>query len=174
MIFPTRVTWRGSVPSRGDAPALIQGPGDVVLVSRGGQERWLVFRCPSGCGDELPINLDPRTGAAWRLYNPGPTVSVYPSVWRESGCRAHFIVSRGRLWGLSRDRDIWHSPDLDESIISTVRSHLTGTFRHYYDVAVSSGLEPWETLGACSLLVRRHEAVEGVGKSRDCFRRPTQ
>ncbi len=48
--------------------------------------------CPDGCGDTLVINLDDRAGKAWLLDERRGKLSLYPSVWREDGCRSHFIL----------------------------------------------------------------------------------
>src|SRR6266478_332599 len=82
------------VPTRGEASAYLKAPGDAVIVERG-RPRLLMLSCPCGCGEELPINLDARAGPAWRLYRNRRTgMSLFPSVWRESGCESHFVV-----WG---------------------------------------------------------------------------
>ena len=168
MTVATKIRWRGTVSSRGDAARLLPDTGDVVLVSRGGTKRWLVFRCPSGCGDELPINLDARSGPAWRLYNPGRYASLHPSVWRESGCEAHFILSRGRLWVFGGQDSDWGEPPGPDTV-DVVRGHLTSHPTHYFDIAEALGFEPWETLKACRLLVRNGGAVEGRDREQAHF-----
>jgi hypothetical protein len=170
MTAASRIRWCGTVQSRGDATALIPKTGDVVLVARGGKARWLVFRCPSGCGEELPINLDSRSGPAWRVYEPGPSASLYPSVWRESGCRAHFILSRGRLWVFSGERVPWEDVRPEESFVARVRDRLAARGEHYVDIAESIDGEPWDTLRACRLLVRLGDAIEGIDSARGYFR----
>jgi hypothetical protein len=96
-----RIRDRGKVESRHDADALLERPGDVVMVDRG-RPRSLVLSCPDGCGSVLTINLEPRSGKAWRLYRQGDSISLFPSVWRDNGCRAHFV-----LW---HDRLLWCGP----------------------------------------------------------------
>ena len=167
-VLPIR--WCGTVSSRGEVPASIPCTGDVVLVSRSNTLRWLVFRCPCGCGDELPINLDYRLGPAWKLYNTGPQASLYPSIWRESGCKSHFILSRGRIWLLGRRDDSWDLAMPDEKIVASVRQYLRREVMHYAEIADSLSLEPWDTLRACKALVRRGLAVEGTNKDRGRFR----
>lgn len=164
--------WKGTVETRGAARPLIAETGDVVLVSRGGWDRWLVFRCPCGCGTELPINLDGRAGPAWRIYHPGPSASLYPSVWRDSGCGAHFILSRGYVWVLAEYDHSVSRATPDERLVAAVRDALGETVVHYYDLSEALGSEPWETLDACRELVRRREAVEErTSRQRGCFRR---
>src|SRR4051812_45982925 len=87
----TKARLRGSVASRDDARPQLQEAGDVVLVERGCL-RSAVIKCPCGCGEELVINLDRRVGPAWRLYRDERGLTLYPSVWRDSGCCTHFIL----------------------------------------------------------------------------------
>src|SRR5689334_15444381 len=86
-----KVRWCGIVASRDDARPLLQKAGDVVLVERG-VPRSAILKCPCGCGEDLVLNLDRRLGRAWRLYRDRRGLTLYPSVWRESGCRSHFIL----------------------------------------------------------------------------------
>jgi len=167
----SHIRWRGTVGSRGDATSRLLVAGDVVLVSRGGHRRWLVFRCPSNCGEELPINLDARAGPAWRLYNPGPSASLHPSVWRDSGCRVHFILSRGRLWLFEQGGREWDYSGVDEDVKRTVCASLTSEGQNYFDIATMLDLEPWEVLRACRHLVRDGLAFEGRGQHSNCFGR---
>src|ERR1700722_8970214 len=102
----------GVVSSRGEASAYLKAPGDAVLVERG-RPRLLLLSCPCGCGEHFPINLDPRAGPAWRLYrNRTGAITLYPSVWRESGCYSHYIIWRDRilLFGGAED-------ELDDSML---------------------------------------------------------
>jgi len=86
-----RIRDRGTVAHRRDADNLLERPGDCVLVERG-VPRSLVILCPDGCGDTLTINLDRRTAKAWRFFRRRNQVSLFPSVWRDTGCGSHFII----------------------------------------------------------------------------------
>jgi Family of unknown function (DUF6527) len=164
----SRVRWLGQVESRAGVAKILASPGDAILVSRAGHHRWLIFSCPCGCGTELPVNLDRRTGAAWRLYNPGPKVTLYPSVWRESGCEAHFILSHGRLIGMRWDE--WFSGALgNEMLIARVGAALRTEPEHYAELAERVNDEPWDVLRACRELVDRSRATEGSGDLRGHF-----
>lgn len=81
----------------------------IVVVERG-LLRWVVFQCPCGCGELVTINLDKRVGPSWRLTRKKDSVSLNPSVWRESGCRSHFILWNNRVWMFRR----WRSGDKEE------------------------------------------------------------
>ena len=170
---PARIRWRGIAESRGAVGARLENTADVALVSRAGRWRWLVFRCPCGCGLELPVNLDSRTGPAWHLYRPGPNMTLYPSVWRESDCRSHFIVSRGRLW--IADGSWWEEirDTTDDSLVRRVLQELGDSSRHYFDIAEGIEEEPWDVLDACRTLVRRDQAEEAEFERRGFFRTKT-
>ena len=88
----------GEAQHRDEAEARLEQPGDAMIVRRG-VLRSLVMRCPDGCGETLAINLDPRMAKAWRFYERRGQATLFPSVWRDSGCESHFIVWRGKiLW----------------------------------------------------------------------------
>lgn len=86
----------GEAEYRDEAEAALSAPGDAVFVVRG-RTRSIVMSCPDGCGETLVVNIDPRAGKAWRLDTRGEGVTLYPSVWRDGGCKSHFIVWRGFL-----------------------------------------------------------------------------
>jgi len=148
---------------------MLSEPGDTVLVSRSGQDRWLVMSCPCGCGAAIPINLDRRTGPAWRLYNAGPKITVYPSVWRESDCEAHFIISRGRVFTIAFES--WYDDELLQGLIPKVESALGSMPQHYAEIADTLDEEPWDVLRVCRYLVERQRAKEGTDDLRSHFSR---
>ena len=102
------VNFKGEVEFRRDADDLTLAPGDSVAVVRG-RPRSFVMACPDGCGERLTINLDQRSGLAWRLYETSRGVTLFPSVWRDSGCRSHFIVWHDTIlwcdWYIETERE---------------------------------------------------------------------
>jgi hypothetical protein len=77
---------------------LVSGGDDIVIIERG-RARTVLFNCPDRCGDIVVINVDPVHRPVWRLALGDHGVTLMPSVWRTSGCRAHFIVWRSQiLW----------------------------------------------------------------------------
>lgn len=79
-----------------------QSQGTLVPVRRG-RLRAIVFSCPCGCAELLVINLDRRTGKAWKLYARAGRVTLSPSVWRTTGCKSHFFVIANRVvWAMPR------------------------------------------------------------------------
>lgn len=143
----------GSAPRYSEAMQRIEKPGDYVLVVRG-SPRAIVMSCPDGCGEHVVINLDRQGGPAWRRYTSGDTLSIYPSVWRGSGCRAHFIVVRDRIYWCGVD-GAGTAASVDKSLISTVVERLNhATPVHYEIIAASLGAIPWEVIWACEALQR--------------------
>lgn len=171
-----KLNFKGSVASRSDASQHLKKPGDTVLIERG-YPKWLVMKCPDGCGDELPINLDSRAGPAWRIYqSPHLGITIYPSVWRDTGCEAHFIVWRNMIlllgdWDDTEYDRFWDDKALNE-LRGAVLVHLPiEKLVHFVDIADELGELPWDVLKACRELVKRKLAVEGEHKQRQKFRR---
>jgi uncharacterized protein DUF6527 len=166
---------KGVVQSRQEIAGLLRAPGDAVLVERG-VLRWLILACPCGCGSQLPINLDPRTGPAWRLYQDSRRgMSLYPSVWRETDCGSHFILWRDKIIVLGAN---------EESIASQTRAEVQAELRlavlaripkvksvSYLDLAKHLNEVPWEILAVCRDLVLAGTLREGKSKRRGRFAR---
>ena len=165
----------GRVSTRGDASTYLKSAGDAVLVERG-RPRLLVLSCPCGCGEEFPINLDPRAGPAWRLYGNNHTgISLFPSVWREGGCRSHYIIWRDKilLFGQNEEEfDTSPQPDNIPQLIDAVQKWLPATaLIPFAEIAGALDAVPWDVLTVCRRLVRSGLAREGRGKQRGSFGR---
>ena len=149
----TKIRYLGEAAGQGASRALLKDLGDVALDFRD-VPRSLVMKCPDGCGQMLSINLDRRSGKAWRLYGRGDQLTLFPSVWRDEGCEAHFILWRGQImWCDSKSTVGWHDPEL----IARVRRLLEGAAPRsidHVDLALQLDAIPWETLWACESLVR--------------------
>lgn len=149
----------GTASRYSEAMQRIKQPGDYVLVVRG-TPRGIVMSCPDGCGEHVIINLDRQGGPAWRRYASGGKLSIYPSVWRDSGCRAHFIVVRDRIYWCGAD-GAGTAVQVEESLVSTVLERLNHvTPVHYETIAASLGAIPWEVIWACAALQRSGLASE--------------
>ena len=166
-----RISFKGIKNTHGDALECLKNPGDLAIVERG-RPRALVFRCPCGCGDVVTINLDKRAGKAWNLYRRRNSVTLYPSVWRDSGCESHFV-----LWS---DRVLWVDDDWlfeDEDIKKLAGDILplfpAREFLHFYDIAEKIDSIPWSVLRACRKLVSDGVLIEGRDKRRGYFMRGT-
>ena len=161
--------------SRIGASDLLEAPGDAVLITRG-KPRWLLLRCPCGCGEEIPVNVDARAGKAWRLYRGSITgITLFPSVWRDTGCESHFVIWRDRIlmfgptqkWGAS-PREYLDLTTLSKRVLE---SWPHGRLVSYVEVADALQEIPWDIQEACRDLVRAGALVEGSGEQRGTFRR---
>lgn len=172
MTMPARtLRWRGTGEYRDQAEPLLERAGDVAGVVRG-RPRSLLIKCPDGCGETLVINLDERAGKAWAIDIRQGTLSLFPSVWREDGCRSHFI-----LW---RDRIIWcgpfelgnEEPAYDAALEAVVLASLDERrLRGGVEIAIDLGEIPWDVLRALRRLVLAGMVEEGRGDLRNHFRR---
>lgn len=164
---------KGVVDSRSRAERHLRSPGDAVLVERG-VPRWLLMACPCGCGAVLPINLDARAGKAWRLYRSQKWgMSLFPSVWRDTDCRSHFIIWRNNILLFGQREEDFESPSSDHEtarLAETAFGCLPSTgFQSFVAVADALGEIPWDVLHALRYLVRRGLAREGLGNEQGTF-----
>lgn len=163
------------VSTRSEASGLLALAGDAVLIERG-CPRWLLLVCPCGCGEEFPINLDPRAGPAWRLYlNSRTGLTLFPSVWRDTGCRSHYIIWRNKIYLFGRYGDDFDDEEQADDIVAlteSVRDRLpTNGLIPYTGIADALNAIPWDVLAVCRRLVRMGVAREGEDKQRGCFGR---
>lgn len=167
--YARRLALRAEVTSRGDVEPHLRLPGDAVLVRRG-RLRSIVIACPDGCGEVLTINLDPEAGPAWRLYSGRRGVTIFPSVWRSTGCKSHFIIWENLIvWCNGFDSE---EPEYDDRLEARVyelleRARLTP----FTDLADRLNEIPWDVLRACQRLVRKKLAKSGSGKTAQHFMR---
>lgn len=60
--------------------------------------RWALFLCPCKCGHVITLSLQAAHHPHWRVFKGRqghPT--LYPSIWRNSGCLSHFWVDDGQI-----------------------------------------------------------------------------
>jgi len=162
----SRLVFRGTVEYRHEANPKLDQPGVAVLVSRG-VNRSLAMACPDGCGEQLTINLDKRSGPSWRYYGTESGITLFPSVWRDTGCKSHFIIWRSRIYWCDLGDEL---ESVDSHLLNAVREKLPRNFIRYVDLADQMGLEPWAVLSACVALCRRQAAVRGKARAADQFR----
>jgi Family of unknown function (DUF6527) len=159
------INLRGTAERHSDAIDLVPQAGDVALVRRGAL-RSLAIRCPDGCGEVISVNLDPRTGPAWKLYEREDSLTLFPSVWRESGCEAHFILWRNRLiWCDVSHPHSYRSEELKRRIHKLLPAPGL-PHAHYADLASQLDVIPWEALWTCESLVTDRLAVSSEKGSR--------
>lgn len=167
-----RVRDRGTVARRHEADALLEQTGDCVLVRRDSL-RSFVMVCPDGCGDTLTINLDPRTAKAWRFYRKRNQISLFPSVWRDTGCGSHFIVWNHTI--------VWCGPNVDDkeaitddvlSLRQRVLRVVSYDWQHFTELAEKIEEVPWDVYRVCKDLARKSGPLtEGTNRFEGFFKR---
>mgnify|MGYP003663145682 CR=1 FL=1 len=97
---PRRVVAYGrvvQVESQSEGSAAAADGQTLAIVSGSNGPKWLIMRCPCGCGETRRISLSKQVPPTWTLkVEPGPSVTLSPSVDLRSECRAHFILTRNR------------------------------------------------------------------------------
>ncbi len=165
-----RLKLQAHVASRDEARRLVTQPGDAALVVRG-RPRSVVMGCPCGCGDQLTINLDSLSGPAWRFAERNGEVTLYPSVWRESGCKSHFVVWQNQIYLFGQNDFLRRRhPELEDRVYKQLAD---GQAHHFADIADALDELPWSVLVACENLVSDGKARELEKPNRGTFiRRP--
>ena len=88
------------VGTQAEARAAVEAEDALAIVRGEVGHKWLVMRCPCGCGEIRRVSLSPSVQPAWRYaIDRGGHVSLYPSVDLTSACRAHFILRRNIAFG---------------------------------------------------------------------------
>ena len=70
-----------------------------VYLAGEGEHLWAAAMiCPCGCGEVIELNLLKQVRPCWSIkeHSDG-LISLRPSVWRQKGCRSHFVVRHGRI-----------------------------------------------------------------------------
>lgn len=166
-----RVRFQGTGEYRDEAEPLLLAAGDIAGVVRG-RPRSLLIKCPDGCGDTLVINLDPRAGKAWQLIERRNSMTLYPSVWREDGCRSHFIIWRDHLLWCGRFELDNVEPEYDPGLEGRVFAETSeGLARTAHEIAATLDEITWEVSRVLRRLVRLHLVEEEEGKVRGRYRR---
>ena len=83
-----------------------------------GPYRWSVaLQCPCRCRDVIQLNLLAEAEPRWKLTLHGDdTVTLYPSIWRQKGCRSHFFIRRGKIeWFVPREQRLREQEGSHES-----------------------------------------------------------
>lgn len=160
-----------TVESRSELSAHPLKAGEAILVARG-IPRWLVLGCPDGCGDTLPINLDPRSGKAWRFVEKRGRITLYPSIWRDTGCQSHFIIWDSKIWLFGAAVEITASEErssreVEAAVLALLRAHPS-SYRSIDSLAEELDVSPWQIWNACQALQRRQLLIMSANK--DSFR----
>lgn len=93
----------------------------VVYVSL--ENRTVVHKCCSGCGERVVVNLSP---AGWKLTFDGETISLSPSIGNGSlACKSHYWIQENRVvWAMPlTSRETQRSQLADRSSVMTHHRH---------------------------------------------------
>ena len=73
--------------------------GGTLYILGEGHHRWSVaLQCPCRCRAIIQLNLLAEAEPRWNLaLHRDETVTLYPSIWRQKGCRSHFFIRRGKV-----------------------------------------------------------------------------
>lgn len=102
--FWIRKLWQCHGPKRrlividGDTPPENLQTRHLYICRDDGEDWSVAMRCPCGCGDKLEMMLLKEAKPKWMLKTEDqdpPT--LHPSVWRQSGCGAHFWLRNGHI-----------------------------------------------------------------------------
>lgn len=167
-----RAHLKGIVPSHQEAVALVANPGDVAIVKRD-ILRSVVMRCPDGCGDAITLNLDPRTDKAWRVYKSKKGLTLFPSVWRDTGCQSHFVlwndlISWVDIFETEEEDDTQEKQQIEERVWNLLKPD---SFTDFVQIADALQEIPWAVLDVCRHLVKEKRAVAGSGLMKTCFKK---
>ena len=79
----------------------------TVYLCGEGQYLWAAAMiCPCGCKQVINLNLLQNVRPRWSVKeHKDGTVTLTPSVWRQNGCRSHFILRQGRIQWCKADLD---------------------------------------------------------------------
>jgi hypothetical protein len=68
-----------------------------VYLAGGTENFWgAAMLCPCGCGETIELNLLKQVRPCWSVHEDADgLVTLHPSVWRQKGCRSHFLLQHG-------------------------------------------------------------------------------
>lgn len=70
----------------------------VFVICEGSNPDSLVFKCPCGCQVDIHLNLLTDASPSWEVVRyKKHKHSIYPSVWRTTGCRSHFFLRNNKI-----------------------------------------------------------------------------
>jgi hypothetical protein len=123
--------------------------------------------------------LDPEAGPAWRQIQRNGRLTLYPSIWRDSGCRSHFILWKGEILlfdtyssdeeEIGRFENTETASAFDRKLILEALNE--SVLERFDSIANRVGADPWEVLSICRGLVRSNQAVEGAEDQHGYFRK---
>lgn len=92
----------------GDSLPSLLPKRDLILARENGEDWCVGLLCPCGCGDPIELLVVAEAKPRWDIWSDSDGwPSLTPSVWRQSGCRSHFWIRRGRV--------SWCTPSLQDA-----------------------------------------------------------
>ncbi|HTV26948.1 MAG TPA: hypothetical protein VMF32_04125, partial [Xanthobacteraceae bacterium] len=97
----------------------------------------------------------------------------FPSVWRDTGCRSHFIIWYGHivLFDDVGGGTSFLPAEITDGLKARVREQLTDDFVHFRDIAKLLNAIPWDVQYVCKRLVETGYAREGSEQQMGCYAR---
>lgn len=73
---------------------------NLIYLVKDNTDYWLaVFKCPCGCDAVIQLNLLSAADPNWRFkIDKQDRISIFPSVWRNTGCKSHFTLRKGKIF----------------------------------------------------------------------------
>jgi len=69
----------------------------LAVVESAGKRKWVLLRCPCGCGEDLALNLMRSHRPVWEVvFDRAGQASLHPSV-HATTCGAHFWLRNGAV-----------------------------------------------------------------------------
>ncbi len=68
----------------------------IYIVGVKNRAKWVVFKCPDGCGRRVEVNLMKTRYPKWEMTIKKKKVSLYPSVI-VNGCKTHFWLDNSTV-----------------------------------------------------------------------------
>jgi hypothetical protein len=80
-----------------DFPDTLQAT--ILYLAGEGEHLWAAaLLCPCGCRETIQLNLLKQSRPCWSVAEHADgAVSLHPSVWRQKGCKSHFILRHGQI-----------------------------------------------------------------------------
>lgn len=83
-------------------------PGNIkenkIYIIGENKNQWLIiFVCPCGCKEIIHLNLLVEAKPCWKYkITRKNKITLYPSIWRTTGCKSHFIIRSSRICWVDR------------------------------------------------------------------------
>ena len=110
----------------------------VYLVGEDSLPWSAALLCPCGCGSTIRVSLVAGDHPRWRAKRHfSGSVTLHPSIWRNSGCRSHFFLLRGRI--------VWSAAEAPR-FTQAKTSEIRGRFRQFQTI-MSIRSDRWAPVG---------------------------